>query len=129
MGGKRNGPAIPKVFKPRVELVSETQGWVKKRARTVEVPQEIQKETKEETKTVRPDVRAYYPIYSDTPRGWQADLMFIPYTNLKKETRLHAFLCLVNINTKFSFVRQCNYDAKKNNDPDFKPRGADQKCQ
>ena len=67
MGGKRKRPAIPKVFKPRVELVSETQGWVKKRARPVEVPQEIQEETKEETKTVRSDVRAYYPIYSDTP--------------------------------------------------------------
>ena len=127
MGGKRKKPAIPKVFKPRAELVEETQGWVKKRARTVEVPQEIQKETKVETKTVRPDVRAYYPIYSDTPGAWQADLMFIPYTNLKKETRLHAFLCLVNINTKWAFVRQCNYDAKKNNDPDFKPRGANQK--
>ena len=47
--------------------------------------------------------------------------------NLKKETRLHTFLCLVNINTKFAFVRQCNYDAKKNNDPDFKARGANQK--
>ena len=57
----------------------------------MEVPQEIQEETKEETKTVRPDVRAYYPIYSDKPGGWQADLIFIPYTNLKKATRLHAF--------------------------------------
>ena len=50
MGGKRKRPAIPKVFKPRVELVDETQGWVKKRARPVEVPQEIQEETKAETK-------------------------------------------------------------------------------
>ena len=127
MGGKRKKPAIPKVFKPRAELVEETQGWVKKRARTVDIPQAIQEETREETKTVRPDVRAYYPIYSDTPGAWQADLMFIPYTNLKKETRLHAFLCLVNINTKWAFVRQCNYDAKKNNDPDFKPKGGNQK--
>ena len=91
MGGKRKKASIPKVFKPRAELVEETQRWVKKRARTVEIPQEIQEEIKEETKTVRPDVRAYYPIYSDTPGAWQADLMFIPYTNLKKETRLHAF--------------------------------------
>ena len=100
---------------------------MKKRARTVQVPQEIQEETKEETKTVRPDVRAYYPIYSDTPGAWQADLMFIPYTNLKKKPDCMLFLCLVNINTKWAFVRQCNYDAKKNNDPDFKPRGANQK--
>ena len=61
MGGKRKRPAIPKVFKPRVELVEETHRWVKKRARTVEIPQEIQEATKEETKTVRPDVKAYYP--------------------------------------------------------------------
>ena len=82
---------MPKVFKPRAELVEETQGWVKNRARTILIPQQIQEETKEETKTVRPDVSACYPIYSDKPGGWQADLMFIPYTNLKKETRLHAF--------------------------------------
>ena len=62
MSGKRKKPAIPKVFKPRAELVEETQGWVKKRAITVDIPQAIQEETKEETKTVRPDVRAYYPF-------------------------------------------------------------------
>ena len=67
--------------------MEETQGLVKKKARTVDIPQAIQEETKEETKTVRPDVSAYYPIYSDKPGGWQADLVFIPYinTNLKKE--------------------------------------------
>ena len=70
MGGKRKKPAIPKVFKPRAELVEETQGWVKKRARTVDIPQAIQEETKEERKTVRPDMRAYYPIYSDTSGAW-----------------------------------------------------------
>ena len=129
MGGKRKKPAIPKVFKPRVELVDETQGWVKKRARLKDVPQEIQEETKEEIKTVRPDVRAYYPIYSDTPGAWQADLMFIPYTNLKKETRLHAFLCLVNINTKWAFVRQCNYDAKKIRTQILNPKMQIKKCQ
>ena len=53
--------------------------------------------------------------------------MFIPYTNLKKETRLHAFLCLLNINTKWAFVSQCNYYAKNNNDPDLKPKGGNQK--
>jgi hypothetical protein len=50
MGGKRKKPAVPKVFKPRAELVEETQGWVKKRARTVDIPQAIQEETREETK-------------------------------------------------------------------------------
>ena len=29
--------------------------------------------------------------------------------------------------TKWAFVIQCNYDAKKNNDPDFKPKGGNQK--
>ena len=53
--------------------------------------------------------------------------MCISYTNLKKETRLHAFLCLVNINTKWAFVRQCNYNAEKNKDSDFKPKGGNQK--
>ena len=71
--------------------MDEAQGWVKKRARTLESPQEIQDEAKEETNTVRPDVRAHYLIHSDTTGAWQADLLFIPYTNLKKETRLHVF--------------------------------------
>ena len=69
MGGKRKRPSILKVFKPRVELVEETQGWVKKRARTMQISQQIQEETKEETKIVRPDVRAYYPFYSDKTGG------------------------------------------------------------
>ena len=93
MGGKRKKPSIPPVFKPRAELVEETPGWVKRRARIVDIPQAIQEETKEETKTVRPDVRAYYPMYSDTTGVWQA-----------QETRLHALLCMVNINTKWAFV-------------------------
>ena len=33
----------------------------------------------------------------------------------------------MHINTKWAFARQCNYDAKKNNDPDFKPKGGNQK--
>ena len=68
MGGKRNRPAIPKVVKPTVEFVDERQGGARKRATIQEFAQQIQEETsKEETKTVRPDVRAYYLIYSDTP--------------------------------------------------------------
>ena len=55
---------------------------MKKRATTVQVPQEIQEETKEETETVKSDVKAYFPIYSDAPGTWQADIMVIPYTNL-----------------------------------------------
>ena len=50
-------------------------------------------------------VKDYYPIYSDNPGGWQADLMFLPYTNSRNETRLHAILCVININSKYAFAR------------------------
>ena len=36
-------------------------------------------------------------------------------------------MCPENKNAKWAFVRQCNYDAKKNNDPDFKTKGGNQK--
>ena len=49
-------------------------------------------------------VKDYYPIYSDNPGGWQADLMFMPYTNSRNETRLHAILCVININSKYAFA-------------------------
>ena len=49
-------------------------------------------------------VKDYYPIYSDNPAQWQADLMFLPYTNAKNETRLPALLCIININNKYAFV-------------------------
>ena len=124
--GKRK-PAIPKVYKPTLQLVDESEGWVKKKAKKNVVPEEIKEQVKKDTETVRPDVRAYYPIYSDTKGAWQADLMFIPYTNSPKETRLHAFLCMVNINTKWAFVRQCNFDAKKNNGANFTPKNSNQK--
>ena len=42
-------------------------------------------------------------------------LTFDGFTNFKTKTK------------KGAFVRQCNYDAKKNNDPDFKPKGGNQK--
>ena len=129
MGGKRKKPAIPKVYKPTTQLVGEDEGvvWVGKKAKHTVIPESATAQAKAETKTVRPDVRAYYPIYSDTLGAWQADLMFIPYTNKATETRLHAFLCMVNINTKWAFVRQCNFDGKKNEDKEFLPKGKNQK--
>ena len=129
LGGKRKKPAIPKVYKPTTQLVGEDEGavWVAKKAKQTVVPEAATAQAKAETKTVRPDVRAFYPIYSDTVGAWQADLMFIPYTNKATETRLHAFLCMVNINTKWAFVRQCNFDGKKNEDKEFLPNGGNQK--
>ena len=51
-------------------------------------------------------VKDYYPIYSDNPAQWQADLMFLPYTNAKNKTRLHAILCIININNKYA-LHEC----------------------
>ena len=72
-------------------------------------------------------MRSSYPIYSDTKGAWQADLMFILYTNQGEETRLHTFLCIGNINTECPFVRQCNFGGKKIDDKDFNPKGPNQK--
>ena len=101
--------------------------WVAKKAKQTVVPEAATAQAKAETKTVRPDVRAFYPIYSDTAGARQADLMFIPYTNKATQTRLHAFLCMVNINTEWGFVRQCNFDGKKNEEKEFLPKGKNQK--
>ena len=57
-----------------------------------------------------PDERT--PIYSDNPAQWQADLMFLPYTNAKNETRLHAILCNININ-KYAFARMLPFTATR----------------
>ena len=58
-------------------------------------------------------VKDYYPIYSDNPAQWQADLMFLPYTNAKNETRLHAIFCVININNKYAFARVLPFTAKR----------------
>ena len=44
-------------------------------------------------------VKDYYPIYSDNPAQWQADLMFLPFTNTKNETRLHALFVSLTLTT------------------------------
>ena len=67
-------------------------------------------------------VKEYYPIFSDNPTQWQADLMFLPYTNAKNETRLHAIFCVININNKYAFARVLPFTAKRggvdtDNDP------------
>jgi hypothetical protein len=56
----------------------------------------------------RKPVKEYYPIYDDSTGagGWQADLMFMNYTTKQNNSRRHTFLCLININTKYAFVRQ-----------------------
>jgi len=67
-------------------------------------------------------VKDYYPIYSDNPGGWQADLMFLPYTNSRNETRLHAILCVININSKYAFARMLPFTSKRGGrDADYDP--------
>ena len=51
----------------------------------------------------------YYPIYADQPDSWQADLMFEPYVNSKKERILQAILCVINVNTKYAFAEAVDY--------------------
>ena len=67
-------------------------------------------------------VKDYYPIYSDNPGGWQADLMFLPYTNSRNETRLHAILCVIHINSKYAFARMLPFTSKRGGrDADYDP--------
>ena len=67
-------------------------------------------------------VKDYYPIYSDNPAQWQADLMFLPYTNAKNETRLHAIFCIININNKYAFARVLPFTATRGGrDADYNP--------
>ena len=67
-------------------------------------------------------VKDYYPIYRDNPAQWQADLMFLPYTNAKNETRLIAIFCVININNKYAFARVLPFTAKRGDvDTDYDP--------
>ena len=80
---------------------------------TVDVQHHIPKEgaTRDEnfTKKKMPKVEDWYPIYADRPNSYQADLMFEPYVNSKKELVLQAILCVININTKYAFAQVVDY--------------------
>jgi len=39
--------------------------------------------------------------------------MFLPYTNVKNETRLHAIFCIININNKYAFARTLPFTATR----------------
>ena len=53
------------------------------------------------------NVKKWYPIYSDTVGGWQMDLMFLNTPIATKGLyREHALLCMININSKYAFVRE-----------------------
>ena len=104
---QNKGDAVLNLF-PELQKARAKQHVAAKKA-TVEVHDDL-KEAK------RPKVKEYYPIYSDEAGAWQADLMFINYVNQKQERRSHSFLCLVNINTKYAFVKQLTFRQKKDED-------------
>jgi hypothetical protein len=64
----------------------------------------------------RKHVKEYYPIYSDQEGAWQADLMFMNYTTKANQSRRHTFFCLINIHTKYAFVRQLIFNRPKDED-------------
>ena len=48
--------------------------------------------------------------------------MFLPYTNVKNETRLHAIFCVININNKYAFAWVLPFTAKRSGvDTDYDP--------
>ena len=73
------------------------------------IPQEGVAKDPYQTKKPMPKVEDWYPIYSDTPNSYQADLMFEPYLNSKNETILQAILCVINVNTKYAFAQAMDY--------------------
>ena len=75
------------------------------------------KEVQQELTEVNYHVKDWYPIYSDNIGGWQADLMCLN-TPVGKSVkyRENAFLCVININSKYAFVRECAFTPQKNQD-------------
>jgi hypothetical protein len=76
------------------------------------------------TKRQMPKVEDWYPIYADRPNSYQADLMFEPYVNSKKETILQAILCVININTKYAFAQVVDYYKKSTDNEDWKKKAS-----
>ena len=91
MGGKRKKPAIPKVYRPTLQLVDETEGWVKKKPKRNDTPIEVEEQVKEATKTVRPDVRAFYLyIVIQKEHGKLILCLFLTPTVLKRLDCMHS---------------------------------------
>ena len=82
----------------------------------------LKQEVQQELTEVNYDVKDLYPIYSDTVGGWQMDLMFfntpIGNSGTYKE---HVLLCVININSKYAFVRELTFTSTKK-DTVWKPR-------
>jgi hypothetical protein len=86
-----------------------------------------------------PDVKKFYPIYSDTPDAWQADLTFFwekaehyvdlptpePTTKKKRGRKRKnpivprlkiAVLCVINVNTRFAFAEVTEFTQNEINE-------------
>ena len=82
----------------------------------------LKKEVQQELTEVNYDVKDWYPIYSDTVGGWQMDLMFFNTPIGKSGTyKEHVLLCVININSKYAFVRELTFTSTKK-DTAWKPR-------
>jgi len=82
----------------------------------------VKKEVQQELTEANYDVKDWYPIYSDTVGGWQADLMFLNIKIGKTDNyREHVLLCVININSKYAFVRELPWTSKKNEDSAWRP--------
>ena len=81
-----------------------------------------EKEVQQQLTELPYKVKEWYPIYSDTVGGWQMDLMFLNTpVGTKGHYKEHALLCVININSKYAFVRELNYK-NKNKDTAWRPR-------
>ena len=73
-----------------------------------------EKSVQEEITEAKYNVKDWYPIYSETVGGWQADLMFLnvkigKIANYKEQ----CLLCVININFKYAFVKELSIHLKK----------------
>ena len=77
----------------------------------------VKKEVQQDLTEANYDVKDWNPIYSDTVGGWQADLIFLNMKIGKTDNdREYVLLCVININSKYSFVRELPFTSKKNAD-------------
>ena len=82
----------------------------------------VKKSVQEEITEAKYNVKDWYPIYSDTVGGWQADLMFLNVKLGKTENyREHCLLCVININSKYAFVKELPFTPQKNKDSAWRP--------
>lgn len=58
--------------------------------------------------------KVFYPIYSDLPGAWQADLMFYTMKNRRGQMVRRAILNMVHVNTRFAMSELLQWEAASN---------------